>query len=200
MFWRPVGELRRFSASSPVRRLSKLVPADLVISAKDSFKVMQADQRSSAVNVEPRLLEIPSGRFIEYTTMPSRLSGRRLGFHKVQNHYVACITARDVTEKRQQEARLEFMFRFDELTGAMRRSEFVHRLYNSLLRQRTAESRHQTVFTLKLHRFKTINATLGRAVGDALLKAVVRRLNECQLNLSPAARLSSDILPFSLSM
>ena len=181
------------SSPSLVRRLSKLVPADLVIAAKDSIRLMQADQWSSAANAEPRLLKLPSGRFIEFTATPSRLSGRRLRFRKTQGHYVSCITARDVTEKHLQEDWLEYMSRFDELTGAMRRSEILQRLNQNLLRQRTAENRRQIVFALNLHRFKTINATLGRSVGDALLKAVVRRLNDCQLDLSPAARLGSDI-------
>ncbi len=188
---RQAPEILGFEARPGVtQRLSKLVPAELVIGAKDSMRLMQAEQWKGS---EPRLLELQTGRFIEYTVTPSRLSGRRLGFRKLQNHYVACITARDVTEKHRQDALLEYMSRFDELTGAMRRPEFQRRLDNSLLRQRRDESCNQTVFALNLHRFRTINATLGRSVGDALLKAVVERLNECQLDLSPAARLGSDI-------
>jgi diguanylate cyclase (GGDEF)-like protein/PAS domain S-box-containing protein len=180
-------------STSPIQ-LSRIVPGELVARTQDSIRTMKSGQPEAATGSNPKFLELQSGRSVEYTITPSCLSGRRGGRRKAtQNWYVACITARDVTEKRHQEARLEYMSRFDELTGAMRRSEFLSRLDRSIIRQTSDTGTNQVVFALNLHRFKTINATLGRSVGDALLNAIVKRLDGCELRLSPVARLGGDI-------
>ena len=48
------------------------------------------------------------------------------------------------------------------------------------------------MFALNLHRFETVNATLGRAVGDLILASVVQRLDGCDPRLSGVARLGGD--------
>lgn len=114
-------------------------------------------------------------RCIEYSITPSRLETSE------GSTYVVCIAARDITLRRRQEARLDRMSRYDELTGALRQGEFVERLD----RQLTLDARPWAVYSLNLHRFKTINTTLGRDIGDELMTTLVRTLADCD----PAIRL-----------
>ena len=181
--------------------LSDIVPSRLVQDVQHSIQYLKSGKAGGASGQNVKLMDLASGRSIEYTVTPSRLSGRKARrLNSLKNWYVCCVTARDVTEKQHQEARLEYMSRFDDLTGALRRAEFLNRLNYVLANSPNVEGeRHRYVFALNLHRFKTINATLGRSVGDALLTAIVHRLDECDLDLSVSARLGGDIFAlFSL--
>ncbi|MCP4512905.1 MAG: hypothetical protein GY826_41645, partial [Fuerstiella sp.] len=86
-------------------RLSQIAPRELVAGTQNSIRYMKSGQAELTSDSKPTLLELQSGRLVEYTITPSCLSGRRGGHAKAdKNWYVACITARDVTEKRHQEA------------------------------------------------------------------------------------------------
>lgn len=84
----------------------------------------------------------------------------------------------DISERRRIEERLNFLSAYDELTGLPNRS---------LLAQRFAEhcaegAQHDAMIgfiTIGIGRFKRINDTLGRDVGDQLLKVVAQRLGDC---------------------
>jgi len=71
----------------------------------------------------------------------------------------------------QQRDQLERHSRFDELTGAERRSEFVRNVLKS------GKSEGQTtIFTIKLLRFSSLVSTMGREVGDRLLQSMAERV------------------------
>ncbi|WP_424933488.1 EAL domain-containing protein [Amaricoccus macauensis] len=105
---------------------------------------------------------------------------------------IVCVTARDVTLRREQENRVEYLSRFDPLTGAMRRNEIANRIGD---RVAAAESSGElvAVWVFKLLRFKVVNGTLGRSVGDQLLAAVVERLKGFDAGLSLSARLGGNV-------
>ncbi len=128
-------------------------------------------------------------RHIEYRVTPSRLSDVRERA-VTDDRIVASITARDITVRRVQEERLERIARFDTLTGALSRSEFVERL-DADLAKASPEAR-SAVVVINLHRFSVMNATLGRSVGDALLQAVVARLKRSDTGMSAPARVGGD--------
>ena len=129
---------------------------------------------------------------LEYTITASRLTQAAGGSRLNDAHrFVACITARDITERRRQEERIGFLSRHDVLTGALRSSAFVAEI-NARLSDRPPAGRGYAVYAVNLHRFKTINATLGREKGDALLKAVVNRLTLLDPRLSMIGRLGGD--------
>ena len=88
---------------------------------------------------------------------------------------VACLTFRDVTERRQVEERLTYLAQHDPLTGAASRVKFIEAA-GSLLATPSGRFRGASVFLVGLSRLKTVNDTLGHAYGDALLKQVVARL------------------------
>ncbi|MDH4442808.1 MAG: EAL domain-containing protein [Rhizobium sp.] len=130
-------------------------------------------------------------RILDYTITVSDLErndGRKNGTTKAR---VVCLTARDVTEKRRQAERIAFMSRHDMLTGALRASALIEDL-DALGTVTPSAGEIYAVFAVNLHRFKTINATLGRAKGDALLRAVSQRLGEIAPLLSRPARLGND--------
>lgn len=105
--------------------------------------------------------------------------------------FVASVTARDVSVERAQRSKLEYLSKFDDLTGALRRREYVARL-GRRLKALVNEDRKVTVMVINIHRFKALNGTLGRSIGDALLSAVAKRLKELDLPVSAPARLDAD--------
>lgn len=89
------------------------------------------------------------------------------------------------------EIRLVEMAQFDPLTGLANRSLFKDRLDFSIAQARRTKF-HVAVFLLDLDRFKEINDTFGHPVGDALLKGVSERLQNCVRKTDTVARLSGD--------
>jgi len=176
------------SFSRPVN-LFRVAPLELSYGIRNRIAIMKNEGRFSASDGCPERLPLGSGRYIEYTITPLRLSGPR----RTEDWYVACIRAQDLTEKTRQTERLQYMSRFDELTGAMRRGAFLTQLSGELIKPTEGSARRQMVFALGIHRLKTINSTLGWAVGDALLKAIVSRLNSSGLKMSPVARIEGDV-------
>lgn len=88
-------------------------------------------------------------------------------------HYVAIFS--DITERKAAHARIEYLAHHDPLTGLPNRSLLRERLEQEISRARRTEA-HIGVLFLDLDRFKTINDSLGHAVGDRLLREVANRL------------------------
>ena len=87
---------------------------------------------------------------------------------------VVCLTFRDVTEQRAQVARLEYLARHDEMTGAWTRGELLKNLGVRL----AADASGLTLFCVTLRRFDLVNDVFGHRVGDRLLVAVAQRVRE----------------------
>ena len=99
-------------------------------------------------------------------------------------------TTRDVTARKENEARMAFMARHDTLTGLPDRVLFRERLDQALA---AATSRDTVaVLYLDLDGFKTVNDTLGHAAGDGLLRTVAERLRRCAWNSATVGRLSGN--------
>ncbi|MFO1345490.1 MAG: EAL domain-containing protein [Rhodocyclaceae bacterium] len=88
-------------------------------------------------------------------------------------HYVAIFS--DITERKAAHARIEYLAHHDPLTGLPNRSLLRERLENEISRAKRAERKLAVLF-LDLDRFKTVNDSLGHAVGDRLLREVAQRL------------------------
>lgn len=152
--------------------MAQVLPERLQAEAQSIFERVRSGE---VVMPAVREIVLPGdggSRCIEYSITPSRLE-RPEGVA-----FVICVAARDITERRRQQEALDRLSRFDQLTGALRETEFVTRL-DKLLAEQPAESASApviTVYSLNLHRFKTINTTLGRDVGDSLLTLVARTL------------------------
>ncbi len=98
---------------------------------------------------------------------------------------------RDVTERKRWEETLEHQARHDSLTGLPNRTLLRDRLHDMLSRAPWRKSGLAVLF-LDLDRFKTINDTLGHAVGDLLLKEVAVRLTSVVRYGDTVARLGGD--------
>lgn len=93
----------------------------------------------------------------------------------------------DVTAARRAEASMERMARFDSLTGLANRSQLQSRL-----RDAVENGLDLAVVSVDLDRFKSVNDTLGHAIGDKLLKKVAERLAAMLDAHDVAARLGGD--------
>ena len=87
----------------------------------------------------------------------------------------ASCTWRDNTERHRLEAAASARVGRDELTGLASRERVVERLTEAL-RSGAAAGRHVGVLMLDLDRFKLVNDSHGRAVGDEVLRAASQRL------------------------
>lgn len=97
----------------------------------------------------------------------------------------------EIYERLQAEQRIWHMAHHDALTGLPNRSLLHDRLDQALTQ--AARSRHRlAVMFLDLDRFKSINDTLGHAVGDQLLKHVAERLRSAVRAVDTVSRLGGD--------
>ncbi|MFH1217289.1 MAG: sensor domain-containing diguanylate cyclase [Pseudomonadota bacterium] len=99
--------------------------------------------------------------------------------------------AKDITERKKAEEKLQQMALYDFLTGLPNRMTFHDRLEQTL-KQAHREGHQAGLMFLDLDRFKEINDTLGHDSGDTLLKNVARWLRDCVRQSDTVARLGGD--------
>ena len=100
-------------------------------------------------------------------------------------------TVQDITGDKLNEAKIEFLAFHDPLTGLPNRLLAKDHLEMATAYANRANTRAALLF-LDLDNFKTINDSLGHAIGDALLKAVSLRLRDCVRNTDTISRQGGD--------
>jgi len=100
-------------------------------------------------------------------------------------------TARDVTERKEAEAFINFQAYHDLLTRLPNRALFKDRLELAITHANRGGQKLAVMF-LDLDRFKVINDTLGHAMGDRLLQAVTHRLEKCLRKGDTLSRFGGD--------
>lgn len=119
-------------------------------------------------------------------TTSARISTLEIGGNK----YWVCVQE-DITERKRAEAMIQYQAFHDLLTGLPNRMLFNDRLRQSLSEASCSQSMLAVMF-LDMDRFKTINDTLGHAVGDRLLQSFAERVTDCLRKGDTIARWGGD--------
>ncbi len=130
---------------------------------------------AAAVRGEPQHYEIKAYRAnadqpvaLDITNLPIIVDDQVIGIYGI---------ARDITLRKQYEARLAYYASHDALTGLPNRREFESRLAHDFeLCRRHCQP--LAVLYIDLDDFKPVNDSLGHAFGDRLLVATARRLEK----------------------
>lgn len=183
-------ELRYRFANEAYRELLGIDPATLIGQKVNGFLGEESSAELQAVLARALAGETVSGehhreyhgqrRYWSYRYLPEFGDGKVVGLHGM---------VIDVTERRERELLTERDAQVDELTGLMNRRGLFQALQEH---RRAADTRGQGfgVLLLDLNRFKAINDTRGHQAGDAVLRAVARRVEES--GQATAARLGGD--------
>ncbi|HYW29824.1 MAG TPA: PAS domain S-box protein, partial [Gaiellales bacterium] len=130
--------------------------------------ILTRDGDELIISCNETLLRDPSGRVIGLT-----------------------VIAEDITERRRAEERVQYLARYDELTGLPNRELFGHWLDLAIERCAGGE-RHAAVLFVSLDNFTLINDSLGHIAGDELLRQFANRLRDAAFGAELVARQGGD--------
>jgi diguanylate cyclase (GGDEF)-like protein/PAS domain S-box-containing protein len=97
----------------------------------------------------------------------------------------------DLTERKAAEQQIYYLSNYDGLTGLANRDLFLERV-NQYISQSPDVQYKLAVVIADVERFRTINATLGRHMGDQLLKQIADRFAHYLDGKSRLARIGAD--------
>ena len=100
-------------------------------------------------------------------------------------------TMQDITERKRQEWRIEYLANHDALTDLPNRQLLNDRIGQAIVHARRTHL-HLATLMLDLDRFKFVNDSYGHPVGDALLQEVARRLQHAVREGDTVARQGGD--------
>ncbi len=101
------------------------------------------------------------------------------------------VVVRDISARKEAQARIEFMALHDPLTQLPNRAYLTERL-NSILALARRRNGQTAILFIDLDNFKTVNDSLGHAVGDALLVEIARRISAAVRDADVVSRLGGD--------
>jgi len=97
----------------------------------------------------------------------------------------------DITERKAQEAAIQYQAMHDALTGLPNRALFYDRL-DLAMRVADRQQKPLSILMMDLDRFKEINDTLGHHIGDEVLYEVARRLEKVLRSSDTISRFGGD--------
>jgi diguanylate cyclase (GGDEF)-like protein len=101
-------------------------------------------------------------------------------------------TIRYALERKKAEDKFRKLTHLDPLTKLCNRSVFLEHLYYSLEHIDNTKELHVGIILLDIDNFKSINASLGHNIGDALLIQIANRIQHCIRGTDLLARLGND--------
>ena len=116
---------------------------------------------------------------------------RSAGHYSAGEQSLVVSVYRDISERKDAEARIRHMAQHDALTGLPNRALFDHLFEATLEAARRDQSRFALLFA-DLDNLKPVNDGLGHAVGDLLLKQVADRIRRAIGDTDTAARIGGD--------
>ncbi|MDD9911320.1 MAG: EAL domain-containing protein [Ahrensia sp.] len=99
-------------------------------------------------------------------------------------------TIEDITNEIETASRIDYMSRFDRLTGLMNRDYLAHCVEQCV--RGCPIDEYCAVILFNLHRFKLVNDVHGHHIGDELLHAVAERLKDLVGDNGQCARFGGD--------
>ncbi|MBS3938955.1 MAG: PAS domain S-box protein [Peptococcaceae bacterium] len=108
------------------------------------------------------------------------------------NEPAILVLARDITERKKEQAEMEFLSWHDPLTGVYNRRYFESRLSDKALAK-------PGIVVVDLDGLKLVNDTIGHTAGDSLLKEAAGILKRCTPSGGMAARIGGDEFVIILS-
>ena len=144
-------------------------------SGKMILSEVENTQARDMITTDP---DVTRGRSLSWTFQPMTGGG-------------AVVLLEDITERRNAEARISHLARYDELTALPNRVNFRDEIGRLLAIQQGAEQMSALLF-VDLDQFKQVNDTLGHPCGDQLLCAVADRLREMLRPEDFVARFGGD--------
>jgi diguanylate cyclase (GGDEF)-like protein/PAS domain S-box-containing protein len=121
-------------------------------------------------------------RYLSMSGEPVFDRGRFTGYRGV---------ARDITERKRADERVQYLATHDELTGLPNRTMFSQILNRAVKTAQVSNGTFAVLF-VDLDRFKIINDSLGHAPGDVLLSAIGARLSQSLRVGDAVGRLGGD--------
>ncbi|HET7597907.1 MAG TPA: diguanylate cyclase, partial [Burkholderiales bacterium] len=175
------------------RERPDVVMLDLMMPGVSGFDIMQAMRR------EAELKHIPIIMLTSSTDAETKLKALELGatdfLAKPVDSSELVLRLRNTLAAK---AYLDRLTHYDRLTGLYNRQTFIERL-QQMLHQTARHGRAGALLQINLDRFKKVNEALGPALGDELLCAVAKRLEQCVRNTDTLARIGADADAPSLS-
>src|SRR3989442_13033941 len=163
------------------------------VSAHDIVAACIASNSISAASGKMILSEIVNTQARDMiTTDPDVARGRSLSWtFQAMEGGGAGVLVEDITERRNAEARISHLARYDELTALPNRVNFRDEIGRLLAVQQGAEQLSALLF-VDLDQFKQVNDTLGHPCGDQLLCTVAERLRDMLRPEDFVARFGGD--------
>ena len=164
----------------PASALLQFVAKMVLNPTEFSKKIADLSRDAHTFSIE--IFNFVDGRIFEVYTQPHMMEDAHVG--RVWNIH-------DVTQRSRLEKDLHHQAAHDFLTGLYNRSSFLEFLQKEICDCTKKENQFAILF-FDLDHFKLINDSLSHAVGDDLLCAVAKRLQQAMRNNDIVARLGGD--------
>ena len=124
----------------------------------------------------------------DFSAFPLELKTSQI---RIQNNLLFITAARDITERKDAEQRINYMASHDSLTKLPNRTLLQDRIQQTLAHNNRRDQKAAVIF-VDLDKFKTINDTLGHDIGDGLLQEASARLVSSVRSEDTVARQGGD--------